>query len=65
MKSITHSKLILGNSVVIQWLGLGSIPGQGIKILQDTWPETNKQKRHIKEDGDLLKSFIFYPKELV
>lgn len=50
--------------MVIQWLGLGSVPGQGIKILQDTWPETNK-KRHIKEDGDLLKSFIFYPKELV
>ena len=38
---LLHSR-ILGNSLVVQWLGLhaftskdlGSIPGQGIKILQ-------------------------------
>ena len=46
MKSITYSKLILGNFLVIQWLGLGSIPGQGIKIPQATWTETNKQKAY-------------------
>ena len=47
-------KEILGNSLVVQWLGLhastagapGSIPGQGTKIPQATaWPKIKNKKK--------------------
>ena len=44
----------LGNSLVVQWLGLhaltaegpGSIPGRGTKIPQATWYGQKKKKAH-------------------
>ena len=49
--SYIYLTIFLGNSLVVQWLGLGtfhchgpgSIPGRGTKILQATWPG-QKQK---------------------
>ena len=45
--------LIVGNSLAVQWLGigtftvngLGSILGQGTKILQDVWRASPRQRK--------------------
>ena len=50
----TPSKTILGNSLAVQWSGLGaftaeglgSIPGWGTKIPQATWRGPKDKKRH-------------------
>ena len=53
-------KQLLGNSLAVQWLGLGvfiaedlgSIPGRGPKILQATWcmrPKKKKKKSLLEE----------------
>ena len=46
-------KTTIGNSLVVQWLGLhastaggkGPIPGQGAKILHAAWSGQNKKKK--------------------
>ena len=45
-------KSVLGTSLVVQWLrfltsnpkGEGPMPGQGAKILHDSWPKKPKHK---------------------
>ena len=45
--------LKIGNSLVVQWLGLcaftvkgvGSIPGRGTTILQAVWPKKKKKEK--------------------
>ena len=56
IKQISSRSLVLGNSLAVQWLGLGaftakslgSIPGQGTKIQQDTWHSQSKKKDGFK-----------------
>ena len=62
-RSQTHSRIVsltkkisLRNSLVVQWLGLsaftteslGSIPGQGTKILKATQCSEKEKRTHIK-----------------
>ena len=59
--------LIVGNSLAVQWLGigtftvngLGSILGQGTKILQDVWRASPRQR---KSCWQLIQSYILKAK---
>ena len=61
IKQISSRSLVLGNSLAVQWLGLGAFtskrlgsnPGQGTKIRQDTWHCKKKKK---KDDFKALES---------